>query len=106
MRACRAHVLISSFVGSELGGLQDPQWPVLRQAMHQAVFNLTKTAVIANSDMGDDRCTPRCTEQIKLGQLMHRNKSLRYVLLAPRATCAAGEFAMGYRVVPCTPGGK
>lgn len=40
---------------TELGGLQDPQWPVLRQAMHQAVLNLTKTAVIANSDMGDDR---------------------------------------------------
>lgn len=39
---------------NELGGLQDQQWTVLRQSMHQAVANLTKTAVIANSDMGDD----------------------------------------------------
>lgn len=45
---------------TELGGLQDAQWPVLRQAMHQAVVNLTKTAVIANSDMGDDRCAVIC----------------------------------------------
>ena len=45
-----------SICDTELGGLQDTQWPVLRQAMHQAVLNLTKTTVIANSDMGDDRC--------------------------------------------------
>eukprot|EP01046_Picozoa_sp_COSAG06_P039973 COSAG06_NODE_4787_length_3954_cov_12.519585_5_plen_171_part_00 len=42
------------FLVNELGGLQDPQWTVLRQAMHEAVSNLTKAAVIANSDMGDD----------------------------------------------------
>lgn len=42
------------FLVNELGALQDPEWPVLRQAMHQAVDGLPKAAVIANSDMGDN----------------------------------------------------
>jgi hypothetical protein len=39
---------------NELGAYQDPEWPVLRQAMHQAVSGLANTAVIANSDMGEN----------------------------------------------------
>ena len=40
------------FLVNELGGLQDQEWPVLRQAFHQAVAGVAKAAVIANSDMG------------------------------------------------------
>ena len=37
---------------NELGALQDVQWPVLRQAFHQAVGGVAKAAVVANADMG------------------------------------------------------
>lgn len=40
------------FLVNELGALQDPEWPVLRQSMHQAVAGLPNTHVVANSDMG------------------------------------------------------
>ena len=40
------------FLINELGALQDTAWPVLRQAMHQAVAGVSNAAVIANADMG------------------------------------------------------
>ena len=64
--ACQLRALITSwrshfvntpvdapFLVNELGGIQDPQWAVMRQSFHQATQGLPNTAVIANSDMAD-----------------------------------------------------
>ena len=40
------------FLVNELGALQDANWPVLRQAFHQATTGLVNAAVVANADMG------------------------------------------------------
>jgi hypothetical protein len=40
------------FLVNELGAMQDAEWPVMRQAFHQAVEGLARAAVVANSDMG------------------------------------------------------
>lgn len=54
----RSHFVNSAedapFLVNELGGLQDAQWAVMRQSMHEAVIGLPRTAVIANADMADN----------------------------------------------------
>eukprot|EP00040_Diaphanoeca_grandis_P022645 m.122132 g.122132 ORF g.122132 m.122132 type:complete len:517 (+) comp28902_c0_seq1:561-2111(+) len=42
------------FLVNELGALQDKNWPVLRHAFHEACSSLNHTAVISNTDLGDD----------------------------------------------------
>ena len=76
------------FIVNELGAHRDGNWPLLRQAFHEALGGLEGSAVISNSDLGSNNAAMHSQRKAELGRRM---------ALAMGALTAAASRAGGGR---------